>query len=331
MNILVTGGCGYIGSHTVLQLSEAGYQVTVIDDLSNGSADALLHGEELVIGDVGNRELLRSIFAKKKYDALIHFAAFVVVPDSVRDPLSYYQNNTFNTLTLLQEASRAGVKHLVFSSTAAVYGERQSHVRETDPVGPTNPYGRSKWMSEMLIEDLAKASPLRSVILRYFNVAGADLAARIGQRGKGATHLIKVACQVATKQRDSLQITGTDYETEDGTGVRDYIHVVDLAAAHLDALRYLAAGGESQLLNCGYGRGSSVRQVVSALEQEISVPLPVVLAPRRAGDVSCLVAKVERIKKVLGWQPQHDSLQTIVSSALAWEKKLQAADAGENQ
>ena len=322
MKVLVTGGAGYIGSHVVRQLGEAGHEVVVYDNLSTGHRWALLAGE-LIEGDLADGERLDKLFEEHSFDAVLHFAAFIVVPESVAEPLKYYGNNTRNTLGLLERVQRFGVPHFVFSSTAAVYGmPEQTVIDESTPLAPINPYGASKMMSERMLMDLGAAGGPSYVALRYFNVAGADPQARIGQATPDATHLIKVACQAALGQRERLQIFGTDYATPDGTCIRDYIHVEDLARAHLDALDYLAAGGESQVLNCGYGRGYSVREVAETVQRVSGVEFRVDEAPRRAGDPPALVADNVRIKDVLGWQPKFDDLETIVTDAWRWEQKF---------
>ncbi len=319
--ILVTGGAGYIGSHVVKQLGEKGYDVVVYDNLSTGSAKSILSGE-LIVGDLANPEQLAAVFNKYQIDAVLHFAASISVPESLEKPLSYYANNTRNTLNLLQCCQQFQVNKLIFSSTAAVYGETDdSPVLESNPTNPVNPYGKSKLMSETMIRDYAQASNLKYVILRYFNVAGADGSGQIGQLGKKAAHLIKVACDAALGLRDSASIFGTDYPTKDGTGIRDYIHVEDLAAAHLDALAYLDKATESQILNCGYGQGYSVKEVLAMVKQVSGVDFPVKETPRRPGDPSCVVACGDRTREILGWKPQHNSLEKIVKSALEWEKK----------
>ena len=319
--ILVTGGAGYIGSHTVKKLGEAGYEVIIYDNLSTGSANAILYGE-LIKGELNDTQLLAQVFEQHKFDAVLHFAASISVPESLQKPLDYYYNNTCNVVNLLQCCQRFNVNQFVFSSTAAVYGEIKEYpVQETSPTFPINPYGKSKLMSESVIRDYADASKLKYVILRYFNVAGADSSGKIGQMGKKAAHLIKVGCDAALGIRDSASIYGTDYPTPDGTGIRDYIHVEDLAAAHVDALRYLEQESISQILNCGYGIGYSVKEVLSKIKEISGVDFPVVETLRRKGDPACVVASADKIRQVIGWQPQHNSLDEIVSSALAWEKK----------
>ena len=321
VQILVTGGAGYIGSHTVKILGEAGYEVVVYDNLSTGSAEAVLYGE-LVKGELNDTEYLAQVFAEHRFDAVLHFAASISVPESLRKPLAYYHNNTCNVVNLLQCCQKFGVNQFVFSSTAAVYGEIEDYpVQESSPTLPINPYGQSKLMSEKIICDYAQASDLRYVILRYFNVAGADSSGKIGQMGKKSAHLITVGCDAALGIRPSASIFGTDYPTPDGTGVRDYIHIEDLATAHVDALSYLEKESTSQILNCGYGTGYSVREVLSKIREISGVDFPIVETSRRKGDPACVVAATDKIREVLGWQPQHNSLDEIVSSALAWEKK----------
>jgi UDP-glucose 4-epimerase len=320
--ILVTGGAGYIGSHVVRQLGESGENVVVLDDLSTGFRQAVLYGE-LVVGNTGDAQCLESLFRRHEIDTVMHFAAHTVVPESVADPLKYYRNNTCGSRTLLEHALRARVAHFVFSSTAAVYGiPPDGEASEDSPTEPINPYGVSKLMTEWMLRDVAAVNPLRYVALRYFNVAGSDPQGRIGQATPRATLLTKVACEVAVGKRPYLSIFGTDYPTPDGTGVRDYIHVEDLAAAHLRALEYLRQGGESTTLNCGYGRGYSVRELVTAVEKVAGHPIEKREAPRRPGDPPTLVARATRVRDVLGWTPQHDDLEKIVASSLAWERKL---------
>jgi UDP-glucose 4-epimerase len=324
--ILVTGGAGYIGSHVVRQLGEAGERVVTLDNLSTGFREAVTHGE-LVIGDTGDRDLVTQVLAKHGIDTVMHFAAHTIVPESVSDPLKYYRNNTCATRNLLQCAAEAGVKHIVFSSTAAVYGLPPGGVaREDSPTAPINPYGTSKLMSEWMLRDLAAAGGPSYVALRYFNVAGSDPGGRIGQSTPKATLLVKVACEVAVGRREALTIFGTDYATPDGTGVRDYIHVEDLATAHLDALHWLRDGGDSQVLNCGYGHGYSVREVVQAVERLTGKPLAVREDARRAGDPPMLIANGNRIRELLGWTPAHNDIDRIVETSLAWERRIAAGD-----
>jgi UDP-glucose 4-epimerase len=324
-NLLVTGGAGYIGGHVVRQLSEFGYHPIVFDNLSTGSRATLLHGEELIVSDLADRERLEKTLKDFRITTVLHFAASIIAPQSVNLPLDYYQNNTCNTLRLLQSCVRTGVEKFVFSSTAAVYGMPESGVAAEDsPTLPINPYGTSKLMSEWMLRDTALAHGLRYVALRYFNVAGSDPQARMGQRVKDATHLIKVCCQAALGMRSAVSVFGTDYPTPDGTGVRDYIHVEDLASAHLAALAYLERGGESTTLNVGYGRGSSVREVIEVVQRVSGVRFPVCEAPRRPGDPAMLVAKAERIRQVLDWTPRFAELETIVADAWRWEKKIAA-------
>lgn len=321
MQILVTGGAGYIGSHVVRQLVAAGHDVVVYDNLSTGSRHALLGGE-LVEADLADGASLDAVFSQHRFDAVMHFAASTVVPESMRNPLAYYANNTRNTLELLERVSRFRVPYVVFSSTAAVYGvPAQAIVDESTPLAPINPYGASKMMSERMLMDLASSGGPAYVVLRYFNVAGADPLARIGQGVPDATHLIKVACQAALGLRDKVQIYGTNYPTADGTGVRDYIHVEDLARAHLDALEYLAGGGSSEVLNCGYGHGYSVREVIQAVKKVSGVNFLVEAAPPRAGDPPAVVADTARIRETLGWQPRFASLERIVADAWRWEER----------
>jgi UDP-glucose 4-epimerase len=328
MAILVSGGAGYIGSHMVLELLDRGEPVVVLDDLSTGFWWALPKEVTLVRGDMGDQALVEHVIAEHGITEIAHFAAKIVVPDSVSDPLGYYLNNTVKTRALLESAVRGGVKHVIFSSTAAVYGEPPvSPVPEDIALNPINPYGRSKLMSEWMLGDVARAHGLTYVALRYFNVAGADPKGRSGQSSPNATHLIKVACQAALGQRAGLEVFGTDYQTPDGTCVRDYIHVTDLARAHLAALDHLRGGGANLTLNCGYGRGYSVKEVIEVVKQVSGIDFPVKLSGRRAGDPASLVAKAERIRAELGWQPEHDDLDEIVRQALAWEEALKTRNA----
>ena len=321
-SILVTGGAGYIGSHVVLQLRGRGERVVVLDDLSRGFRQAVLD-TPLVVGNVGDRATLGALLREHQVDTVMHFAASTIVPESVRDPLKYYGNNTCATRTLLECCVAAGVRFFVFSSTAAVYGIPASGVAaEETPTAPINPYGISKLMSEWMLASVAEASALKFAALRYFNVAGSDPAGRIGQATLNATLLIKVACEVAAGQRAELEIFGTDYPTADGTGVRDYIHVEDLAAAHLDALDWLRQGGASTTLNVGYGHGYSVREVLASVARVSGRTLKVRESPRREGDPPTLVARADRIRSQLNWQPRLDDLDTIVRTAWNWEQRL---------
>jgi UDP-glucose 4-epimerase len=320
--ILVTGGAGYIGSHVVRQLGERGERVVVLDNLSTGFREAVI-GAELVIGDTADRSTVDHVLQSRGVDTVMHFAAHTIVPESVRDPLKYYANNTCATRNLLAACSAAGVAHFVFSSTAAVYGMPANGIAdEGTPTLPINPYGSSKLMSEWMLRDLAAATPMRHAILRYFNVAGCDPGGRIGQSTPNATLLIKVACEHAVGKRKQLSVFGTDYDTADGTCIRDYIHVDDLAGAHLKALDYLRGGGDPVTLNCGYGHGYSVREVIDAVERVGGKRLNVVEEPRRAGDPPMLIARSTQLKTLLDWQPRHDDLDFIVATALEWERKL---------
>ncbi len=323
--ILVTGGAGYIGSHTAKQLGLAGERLVILDNLCTGFRQAVRYGD-LVVGDTGDKALVSRVLRDYEIDTVMHFAAHTIVPESVENPLKYYRNNTCNTRNLLECCAEAGVKHFVFSSTAAVYGIPDSGVAyEEAPTRPINPYGSSKLMSEMMLKDLAQASDLTYVALRYFNVAGCDLDGEIGQSTPKATLLTKVACEAAVGKREAVYIFGTDYPTPDGTGVRDYIHVVDLADAHVKALDYLRRGGESATLNCGYGHGYSVRELLQAVATANGAPLNIIEAERRAGDPPELVAGADKVRQVLDWQPRHDSLATIAESSLAWERAQLAA------
>jgi len=326
MTVLVTGGAGYIGSHVAYGLVDRGERVVVLDNLLTGFRAAVPLVAQLVIGDVGDGDLVGALIRDHDIDALVHFAASTVVPDSVADPAAYYLNNSAGSLVLLDAAARAGIKHVVFSSTAAVYGspERQP-VGESEPPAPLSPYGTSKWMTEMMLRDIAPATGFSFAALRYFNVAGADPAGRTGQSTRAATHLIKAAVQAVLGLRPGLDVYGTDYPTADGTCVRDYIHVTDLVGAHLAALDYLRGGGGSITLNAGYGHGSSVREVIAAVKRISGVDFPVTERPRRPGDPASIVADTRAIRSVLAWSPALDDLDTIVRHALAWERKLSAA------
>jgi UDP-glucose 4-epimerase len=321
--VLVTGGAGYIGSHTVLQLVARGERVVVLDDLSTGFRQAV-RDVPLVVGNVGDRKVVDQLLAEHQVDTIIHFAAHTIVSESVSNPLKYYGNNTCSTRSLLEAASQAGVKHVVFSSTAAVYGIPAAGLAsEESPTAPINAYGASKLMSEWMLRDLCAVTPMRHVALRYFNVAGSDPQGRIGQSTRAATLLVKVACEAAVGKRQFLSVFGTDYPTPDGTGVRDYIHVEDLASAHLNALDYLRAGGSSLVANAGYGHGYSVREVLSSVEKIAGLKLDVREEPRRAGDPPSLIAKCDRARQLLKWQPKLDDIDTIVRTSLEWEKRLQ--------
>ncbi len=320
--ILVTGGAGYIGSHVVLQLRARGERVVVLDDLSRGFHQAVLD-TPLVVGQVGDRDIVLKVLREHGIDTVMHFAAYTIVPESVREPLKYYGNNTCSTRSLLQCCLESGVKQFVFSSTAAVYGIPGDGVAaESSPTAPINPYGTSKLMSEWMLRDVSAASDLRHVALRYFNVAGSDSQCRIGQATPKATLLVKVACEAAVGKRPNVSIFGTDYPTPDGTGVRDYIHVEDLATAHLNALDYLRSGGASTVLNVGYGHGYSVREVLQSVEKVSGERLKVIEEPRRAGDPPALVARADRIRQELGWKPRLNDLDTIVRTSLAWERRM---------
>ena len=321
--ILVTGGAGYIGSHMVLALLDAGETPVVLDNLSTGTRRAVPDGVAFHEGDCGDAALVGSILKQRQIDTIIHFAASIVVPESVADPLAYYENNTVKSRALIETAVRAGVSNFIFSSTAAVYGNpARVPVREDDVTAPINPYGRSKLMIEWMLADVAQASPLRYCALRYFNVAGADPAGRSGQSTPDATHLIKVAVQAATGQRKGLDVFGTDYPTPDGSCIRDYVHVSDLAQAHLDALDHLRGGGEIAVCNIGYGKGFSVLEVIDVVKQVSGVDFEVRLKARRPGDPASLVAANDRATSLLGWKPRHDGLPVIIRDALAWERKL---------
>ncbi len=321
--ILVTGGAGYIGSHVVLQLRARGERVVVLDDLCSGFRQAVLDAP-LVVGNVGDREKVLEVLREHEVHTVMHFAAHTVVPESVADPLKYYGNNTCGTRNLLQCCLATGVQQFVFSSTAAVYGiASDSFAAETTPTAPINAYGTSKLMSEWMLRDVAASSPLRYVALRYFNVAGSDPECRLGQATRKATHLVKVACEAALGTRQHVSIFGTDYPTSDGTGIRDYIHVDDLARAHLDALDYLRNGGTPAVMNVGYGHGYSVREVLASVERVTGRRLSVREEARRPGDPPALVARAERIRAELGWKPRLDDLDTIVRTAFRWEQRLQ--------
>ena len=321
--VLVTGGAGYIGSHVVRQLVAAGERVIVLDNLSTGFRSAVLGGT-FYQGNTGDNEQVSRLLKEEGIGSILHFAAHTIVPESVSDPLKYYGNNTCDSRNLLECANEAGVEHFIFSSTAAVYGlPPDGKASEDTATAPINPYGTSKLMTEWMLRDLSAATNLRHVALRYFNVAGCDPDGRIGQSTEKATLLTKVACETAVGKRQQVSVFGTDYATPDGTGVRDYIHVEDLADAHLKALNYLRNDGHSVTLNAGYGHGYSVREVLAAVEKANGAALNIIEEPRRAGDPDSLIAVAEKIRTVLGWQPQYDDLNTIVTTALNWERKLQ--------
>ena len=323
MTILVTGGAGYIGSHTVLALTEARENVVVIDNLSTGFSTALPDGVPLFIGDAADENLVEGVIAAHNVTSIIHFAGSVVVPDSMRDPLAYYRNNTMTTRNLLNAAVKCNINKFIFSSTAAVYGNpEQMPVTESAPTRPLSPYGSSKLMTEIMLHDVATAHGMSYVVLRYFNVAGADPQARIGLQTVGATHLLKIAVEAATSQRAKIDIFGTDYPTPDGSCIRDFIHVSDLAQAHRAALSYLDRGGASATLNCGYGRGYSVLETVEAVRRASGRNFAVQIAGRRPGDIMTMIADTTRIGATLDWTPQYDNLDTIAAHALAWEEKL---------
>ncbi len=323
MTVLVTGGAGFIGSHMVLALLDAGERVVVLDNLSTGFRWAVPPAATLVVGDVGDQDLVRTVIRKYAVKAIVHFAGSIVVPESVADPLGYYNNNTVKSRALMEAAVATGIKHFIFSSTAAVYGNPlENPVSETATPAPMSPYGWSKLMTEVMLADAARAHDFRYVALRYFNVAGADPQGRSGQSTPRATHLIKVACETALGQRPHMDVFGTDYPTHDGTCVRDYIHVSDLIRAHVAALDYLRSGGKSDVFNCGYSKGFSVLEVIDAVKRVSGVNFEVRLSPRRAGDPAAIVASSQKIRVSLGWQPHNDDLDQIVSHALAWEEHL---------
>jgi UDP-glucose 4-epimerase len=325
MSVLVTGGAGYIGSHMTYALVDRGEKAVVLDNLSTGNRSLVSERAVLVEGEVSDQTLVRKLIRDHAIDAVIHFAGSIVVPDSVEQPLAYYANNTVASRSLMEACIDAGVKNFIFSSTATVYAvDARQPLAETEPTVPISPYARSKLMTEWMLEDASRAHDFRHMVLRYFNVAGADPKGRTGQSSPRATHLIKRAAQVALGRVAHLDIFGTDYPTRDGTGVRDYIHVTDLVDAHLLALDALRGGARSSTFNCGYGRGASVREVIATVEQVIGRKLPVLESPRRAGDPPMLVADPARIKSTLNWQPRHDDLAGIVRSALEWERRFNA-------
>ena len=323
MTVLVTGGAGYIGSHMVHALVDGGERVIVLDNLSTGFDWALPQSVPLLIGETGDQAMVQAMIAEHGVDAIIHFAASIVVPDSIADPLGYYRNNTVSSRALIEAAVKGGVPHFIFSSTAAVYGNpTRVPVQEGDPTVPVSPYGSSKLMTEVMLGDAGAAHGLRHLILRYFNVAGADPLGRTGQSTRGATHLIKVAVETALGLRPKMDVFGTDYPTPDGTCIRDYIHVSDLVRAHADALTYLRSGGAPATLNCGYGRGHSVLEVIENVKRVSGVDFKVEFAGRRAGDPAELVAASDRARATLRWEPRFDDLRIIVTHALAWERNL---------
>ena len=332
MTVLVTGGAGYIGSHMVHALAQAGERVVVIDNLSTGFSAFLPESVPLFVGDAGDENLVEGVIAQHQVESIIHFAGSVVVPDSMHDPLGYYRNNTMTTRSLLNAAVRTGVSRFIFSSTAAVYGNPdQVPVPEHARTRPLSPYGSSKLMTEIMLHDVASAHSMNYVVLRYFNVAGADPQARMGLAAIGATHLLKIAVEAATGQRAKIDVFGTDYPTPDGSCIRDFIHVSDLAEAHRSALSYLRAGGNSVTLNCGYGRGYSVLETIEAVRRVSGRNFAVQYAPRRPGDIVTMVADTSRIRSTLDWTPQYDDLETIARHALAWEEKLFRERDGEIQ
>ena len=323
MTVLVTGGAGYIGSHMVHALVEAGENVVVIDNLTTGFSNFLPESVPLFIGDAGDENLVEGVIAQHGVESIIHFAGSVVVPDSMRDPLAYYRNNTMTTRSLLNSAVKGGVKRFIFSSTAAVYGNPdQMPVPEHAATRPMSPYGSSKLMTEIMLHDVAAAHDMNYVVLRYFNVAGADPSGRAGLSTVGATHLLKIAVEAATGQRAKVDVYGTDYPTPDGSAIRDFIHVSDLAQAHRAALSYLRDSGNSVTLNCGYGRGYSVLETLEAVRRVSMRNFAVQYAPRRPGDIMTMVADTSRIRSLLDWTPRYDDLDTIAAHALAWEEKL---------
>lgn len=320
--VLVTGGAGYIGSHVALALLETGRRVVIADNLVTGRRELVPDAATFVETDIADTERMTALLQDNGCEAILHFAGSTVVPESVENPLKYYGNNTCASRNLLQAALAAGVQRFIFSSTAAVYGNPERlPVDEDVALAPVSPYGKSKLMTETMLQDVAAATDLRYTALRYFNVAGADPAGRSGQSTPNATHLIKAACEAACGTRDSITVFGDDYDTPDGTGVRDYIHVSDLAAAHVVALDYLGEGGESSAMNCGYGRGYSVKAVLDTLREVSGQAFRVEMGPRRPGDIGEIYAKTDRIRERLGWQPQHDDLKEIVRSAYAWESR----------
>lgn len=322
MKVLVTGGAGYIGSHVVNLLGQAGHDIVVIDNLSTGRKDSVLYGK-LIVEDLANHAAMKNLFAQENFEACLHFAGSIVVPESVKKPLPYYENNTSNSLNLIKLCTEHKVNKFIFSSTAAVYGETADGICfEETSVNPVNPYGRSKLMTEWMLEDASNSSDLCYVALRYFNVSGANIDLKVGQCTPNATHLIKIASECASGKRDEMSLFGEDYPTEDGTCIRDYIHVDDLAQAHVDALQYLNESQQSQVLNCGYGKGYSVKQVIAAVKKVTGQEFKVNVTGRREGDAACLISNADKIREVLKWTPKHDHLETIIKTAYEWEKSL---------
>lgn len=323
MKILVTGGAGYIGSHIVLLLGKLGHEVTVIDNLSTGRRESVI-GADLIVGEVADSNFLDQVMNSKKFDACVHFAGSIIVPESVTNPTKYYDNNTANSLNLIQACLRNKISKFLFSSTAAVYGlPAGGECVESTPVMPINPYGKSKLMTEWMLEDTAHANAeFNYVALRYFNVAGANVEGKVGQCSPFSTHLIKIACETALGKRKSMSVFGDDYNTPDGTCIRDYIHTDDLAQAHIDAIQYLVDGGKSDVFNCGYGHGFSVKEVLETVKKVSGVDFEVTQGPRRDGDAPNLIAVSSKIRKTLGWKPKHDDLSLIVKTALDWERNL---------
>jgi len=324
MKILITGGAGYIGSHVLNLLGMTGeHDIVVVDNLSTGRKEAMLYGRHIE-ENLENTEVIDKLFADEKFEACIHFAGSIVVPESVSDPIKYYKNNTENSLNVVGLCVKHGVKNFIFSSTAAVYGDLEGGVcTEESATVPINPYGTSKLMTELMLRDTSAAHDFNFVALRYFNVAGANVDLKVGQCTPNATHLIKIASECASGKRDKMAIFGTDYGTPDGTCIRDYIHVDDLAQAHVDSLTYLAGGGKSEIMNCGYGHGFSVREVIDTVKKVTGVDFPAEEIERRPGDAEKLISVADKIRKTIGWTPKYDDLELIVKTAYEWEKKLQ--------
>lgn len=321
--ILVTGGAGYIGSHVLKKLGEAGNEIVVIDNLSTGRKESVLFGK-LIEMDLGDTDKLDAIMKEEKFDSCFHFAGSIVVPESVDNPIKYYENNTVKTFNLLKLCIENKINKFIFSSTAAVYGEAEGGIcTEETPIKPLNPYGKTKYMTEWMLEDFSAAyKDFEYVVFRYFNVAGANIDGKLGQCTPNATHLIKIASEVATGKRDKMSIFGDDYETPDGTCIRDYIHVDDLAQAHIDGLTYLNNGGQSQVMNCGYGKGYSVKEVLENMREVTQKEIPADIAPRRSGDAPMLISKAEKITKTIGWKPKHNDIKLICETANNWETTL---------